>query len=126
MDAVAIQQQVIFICDDDTDIVEVTKLILEKEHYIVKVFSVCEDIVEAAAKQQPALILLDLWMPEMGGESVACLLRSNPATKHIPLYLFSAVRDVEVVAKRCGADGYVPKPFDIVQLERIVKSALEV
>lgn len=126
MDATATKEQVIFICDDDSDIAEVTKLILERDHYMVKLFAVCEGVVEAAEKDQPALILLDLWMPDMGGEKVAVQLKANPATRHIPVYLFSAVRDVEQVAARCGADGFVPKPYDLEQLEEVVGRALVV
>ena len=126
MGTTAAREQVIFICDDDQDIAEVTRLILERVQYKVKLFAVCEGIVEAAEKEQPALILLDLWMPETGGEKVAYMLRSNPATKHIPLYLFSATRDVAEVAKRCGADGHIPKPFDLEELERMISNALAV
>jgi DNA-binding response OmpR family regulator len=126
MEATAMKEQVIFICDDDSDIAEVTKVILERNHYKVRLFSVCNGIVEAAEKEQPALILLDLWMPDTGGEDVAYRLRSNPATRHIPIYLFSAVKDVEAIVTRCGADGFVPKPFDIKQLEGIISSALAV
>lgn len=124
MEATAAKEQVIFICDDDHDIAEVTRLILERDNYCVKLFAICEGIVEAAEKDQPALILLDLWMPDIGGEKVALLLKSNPATRHIPVYLFSAVRDVEQVAERCGADGFIPKPYDLEQLEEVVGRAL--
>lgn len=126
MEATAAKEQVIFICDDDHDIAEVTRLILEREQYTVKLFSICEGIVEAAEADQPALILLDLWMPDMGGEKVAMLLKANRGTRHIPVYLFSAVRNVDQVVKRCGADGYIPKPYDLVQLEEIVDRALAV
>ena len=114
----------IFICDDDHDIAEVTQLILQENHHKVKVFPACEGIVEAAKKYKPALILLDLWMPEIGGEKVARMLKKDPETRNIPVYLFSAVRDLEAVVRRTGADGYLGKPFDIVELEAVVNKAM--
>lgn len=120
------EEGLIFVCDDDNDIAEVTRLILNNNHHQVKVFSVCEEIVESAKKYKPGLILLDLWMPEMGGEKVAKLLKSDPETRYIPVYLFSATRNLPAVVERTGADGYLNKPFDIEELEALVQKALTV
>lgn len=120
------EEGLIFICDDDYDIAEVTRLILINNHHRVKVFSVCEEIVESARKYKPALILLDLWMPEMGGEKVAKLLKSDPETRNIPVYLFSATRHLAAVVEHTGADGYLNKPFEIEELEALVQKTLRV
>lgn len=119
------QQQLVFICDDDADIAEVTELIVLRNNYRVKVFSFCEKIPDEAEKLQPALILLDLWMPKMGGERVTRLLKKNPATRHIPVYLFSATRDLDYAVKRTGADGFINKPYDINELEMLIHSVID-
>jgi CheY-like chemotaxis protein len=120
------REKVVFVCDDDSDIAEVTRLILERSIRSVRTFSVCEGIVEEAEKHQPALILLDLWMPEMGGERVVRLLKENPKTKHIPVYIFSAIRNVEEVVKRSGADGLISKPYEIEELEALAQKVLDI
>lgn len=109
----------VFLCDDDMDIIDVTKIILESR-YTVKVFTDCSEIVSKAKELQPKLILLDLWMPETGGEQVAILLKSNPATRGIPLYLFSAVNNLPAIARKVKADGYLCKPYDLEQLEALL------
>jgi CheY-like chemotaxis protein len=118
------KQKLVFVCDDDNDIAEVTKLVIEKQQHEVRVFSVCEDIVNAAEQHQPALILLDLWMPEMGGEKVIGLLKKNPRTKDIPVYVFSATRDVASVVKRAGADGFLNKPYSLRDMDNLLKKVL--
>lgn len=113
------QKQYVFLCDDDGDIVEVTRIVLENT-YTVKVFIDCANIIEEAEKLQPKLILLDLWMPGIGGEQVAIALKSNPLTKDIPVYLFSAVNDLPAIARKVNADGYLSKPYDLAQLETLL------
>lgn len=114
----------VFVCDDDNDIAEVTKLIIEYHSHKVKIFSECEDVMEAAERHQPDLILMDLWMPEMGGERLIKLLKRNPKTRNIPVYIFSATRDVAAAVKRSGADGYINKPYNVSDLDNLLKKAL--
>jgi serine phosphatase RsbU (regulator of sigma subunit) len=60
------------------------------------------------------VVLLDVMMPEVGGEEVLRTMKGDPALLHVPVIMISALEDAEVVA-RCislGADDYLPKPFD--------------
>ncbi len=60
------------------------------------------------------VVLLDVMMPEVGGEEVLREMKGDPALLHVPVIMISALEDAEVVA-RCislGADDYLPKPFD--------------
>ena len=68
----------------------------------------------AIAKQDlPAVIILDLMMPEMSGVEVCRALRKNPTTSRIPILMLTAksTEDDKVVGFECGADDYVTKPF---------------
>lgn len=114
-----VPKQYIFLCDDDSDIIDVTRIILETRFEVI-VFRNCEDIVQAAERIQPKLILLDLWMPETGGENIAIELKSNSKTRKIPLYLFSAVNNLPAIARKVSADGYLSKPYDLKQLEALL------
>ncbi len=114
----------ILICDDDIDILEVTKIILQQDYH-VETMAHCNEIFRNFEKYAPDLILMDLWIPDMGGEAVTRLLKSSEKTKNIPVIIFSANNDIENVAKDAGADGYLKKPFDIVTLNETIKKHLK-
>ena len=69
------------------------------------------------------LILLDVVLPQLDGISVCRLLKSEPATAHVPLYMLTGTTkrsDVES-ATRAGADGYIHKPFRGAELIELVE-----
>ncbi len=109
-------EKLILVCEDDRAILEVTKTILEGDGMKVICLLDCEDIVEKAARFKPDLILMDVWIPETGGEEATCLLKSDPRTRDIPVVLFSAVNRLEEIAERCGAEGIIKKPFELEDL----------
>ena len=113
----------IFLCDDDRDIVEVTRLILEQQ-YDVKVFYTCDEILETAREIQPAAIILDLWMPGEGGEAIAKKLKKDPSTSHIPIVLFSASNSLGKIASSIKVDACIAKPYDIDELLSIVERCI--
>lgn len=69
---------------------------------------------EIAKAEQPALILLDIIMPEVDGIEACDLLRSHPVTKHIPVIMLSAAGNLEnrISSFKNGADDFIPKPFN--------------
>lgn len=73
----------------------------------------------AAATFAPALILLDLHMPEMNGLEVLATYREQPRP-HTPVVLCTASRDAAALADQFGAAGVLPKPFDLGALERLL------
>ncbi|MGZ3883848.1 MAG: response regulator [Bacteroidia bacterium] len=110
----------ILICDDAKFIVEVTKKVLTKKGYNVVTLESCDSLLEETKKHNPDLILMDLMIPPHGGETAIKFLRSDNDTKHIPVLIFSAHLDLEAIATRIGANGYINKPFEMKQLEAIV------
>jgi CheY-like chemotaxis protein len=114
----------VLICDDDTEIVNVCTIILKKKGYEVITTQTSENIFDMVENKRPDLILMDLWIPEMGGEAATVKLKQNPETKDIPIILFSAHNDVEQVAKRIHAEGFLPKPFRISELEDVLNKHL--
>ena len=113
----------ILICDDDVDILEVTKIILQQK-FNIETLTHCNDIFQNFDRFRPDLILMDLWIPDMGGEAVTRLLKSSDKTKDIPVIIFSANNDIEKVAINAGADGYLRKPFDIKTLNTTINRFL--
>jgi CheY-like chemotaxis protein len=110
----------ILVCDDDDSILEVTSIFLESEGYEVVQLKDCDRFFECLARAKPDLILLDIWMPQITGDALARMIKSDEKIRHIPVLLFSANGDVEKVAKEAGADGYLKKPFDLTELGRVI------
>ena len=73
------------------------------------------------------LVLLDIMMPEMDGYQVLSEMMSDPALKHIPVIMISAVTEIDSVVKciELGATDYLPKPFNPVLLKARVSATLE-
>lgn len=115
----------IFVCDDDMGIVDVVKIVLEEAGYTVVTTADSENAIKKIRKLVPDLILIDLWMPGLGGEQIIPMLKKDKATARIPVIVISASKDTREVAERAGADGFLYKPFDISDLEAIVKKYLE-
>ena len=114
----------ILIYDDDKEILFLCKTILQKYEYTVQSFSRCEDIINDVSRIQPDLILMDLWIPESGGEAAVALAKGNEATKHVPILLFSANDDIKEIYKKVNADGYISKPFDVKSFIDIIQNSL--
>ncbi len=111
----------VLIYDDDVEILKICRLILASEDYEVQTVECCDNIIEDIEKIKPDIILMDLWMPNIGGEEAANIIRENKKTDHIPIILFSAVTDIEKISKRVKATAILKKPFDIGSLIATVK-----
>ncbi|GAA4326375.1 response regulator [Mucilaginibacter gynuensis] len=103
----------ILICDDDEGILDILELILEETGYRIIPVKNSLQIYETIEKQQPDLILLDLWMPVLSGDQVLRTLRKNPETQSLPVIVISASREGEKIANEAGADFFMAKPFDL-------------
>ncbi len=116
------RQKKLLIIEDDTDILQLLDFIFCEEGYKVVLSENGSESKELSI-MQPDLILLDLRLSTQGREGVEiCLrLKSQPATRHIPIILLSAERDIKQVCYDCGANNYVSKPFDIEHLSVMVK-----
>lgn len=103
----------ILVVEDNMDNYELVRVILEHGGYDVFLAVNGRDGVDAARLQQPDLILMDLGLPEMDGWTAAEKLKSDDATKAIPLYAITAhtlPRD-RFRALQAGCDGYFTKPL---------------
>lgn len=112
----------VFIFDDNADILELCTLILEEAGYEIKTSATSNEIVNQVSAYMPDLIFMDNWLPDVGGIEATQELKNHPDLKHIPVIYFSANNDVKALAEQAGADTYLPKPFDIHDLEEVVKS----
>ena len=97
------------------------KTILLKSEYRVATLSRCENVIDDIKMLKPDLILMDLWIPEIGGEKAISIIKENPATSNIPVLVFSANADIKEICKKINADGYIEKPFDIHTLKATIE-----
>ena len=109
----------ILVADDNPAILDALKIMLEEEGYAVET-TVDGATVQNISKPFPNLLLLDIWMSGIDGRNVCRLLKSNPTTKHIPIVIISATKDIEQIAKDSGADDCISKPFQMEYLLAIV------
>ena len=116
----------ILIIEDNIDIRESTAEILELADYEVMQAKNGKIGVELATSLLPDLILCDIMMPELDGYGVLYLLNKNPQTSSIPFIFLTAKAERIDMRKgmEMGADDYLTKPFDDVELLSAIESRL--
>jgi len=115
----------ILIFDDDTTILEVITIIFEENGYQVEISETSHDILEKVAQYQPDVILMDNWIPKIGGVEATKLLKNHEEFKTIPVIYVTANNDIVALAKQAQADDYVAKPFNLEDLEDMVAKYLQ-
>jgi len=120
------KQQSILIIEDNEDIRESTAEILELANYEVFQADNGKTGVELANSHLPDLILCDIMMPELDGYGVLYLLNKNPQTAATPFIFLTAKAERMDMRKgmEMGADDYLVKPFDDVELLNAIESRL--
>ena len=103
----------IVVIDDERDMVQLLRIELETEGYVVSAAFDGKSGLELIQKVKPDLVLLDVMMPEMNGYEVLELLKQDPLTKAIPVVMLTAKGLENEIQKGLdlGADEYVSKPF---------------
>jgi len=114
----------IIIYDDDMDLLEVCSLILTAKNFEVVIRDKCTEIIADIAVHKPDVILMDNWIPDIGGVKATRLVKSSAEFGHIPVIFFTANNNVSELAAEAGADYSLQKPFDISELETIVSDAV--
>ena len=111
----------ILVVDDDLAILDMIAELLGYEGYRVITCRSSKDALVQAKAYTPALILLDLMMPEMSGWQVISALRSMPQTSSVPIVLISAWRDLPATAKELDVPHFLEKPFDLDEVLVLVQ-----
>lgn len=114
----------ILIIEDDKDIRDTISYALEQEGYNV-ISSDNSKILKSLDQHNPDLILLDNWLTDWtsdaNGQQLSRQLKADPKTRHIPVILVSAVSNIAEIAEAGQSDGYLKKPFDLIDLFEVVK-----
>lgn len=110
--------------DDDADILELCSIILRTRGYDVYTRNTCDQVEKSVAEVAPDIIFMDGRIPEIGGVEATRRLKADTASRNIPVVFFSANADVNYLSSQAGADAYLPKPFDISELETVIHRTL--
>ena len=113
-----VTEQRILVVDDEPDIVALVAYHLARAGYRVSTVSTGHDAVEAARREHPALIVLDLMLPGLSGYEVLEQLRAEASTRDIAVLMLTARREEQdrIRGLSLGADDYLTKPFSPQEL----------
>jgi CheY-like chemotaxis protein len=124
----------VLIVDDEPDVREFIKEVLEEDGYIFLEAEDGETAVQIAGAASPDVVIMDVQMPKKDGFQAFYELRNNDATKSIPVIMLTAVAErtgIKFDAKDMGEylgsepEAYIDKPIDPGKLPAAVKSVIE-
>lgn len=103
----------ILVVDDEADVMDMLVLNLRAAGFLVVTVEDGASALTKVRSESPSLIILDLMLPQMSGLEVCKVLKSDLATRHIPIIMLTAKAEEvdKIVGLELGADDYVTKPF---------------
>ncbi|MDD5226248.1 MAG: response regulator [Candidatus Omnitrophica bacterium] len=118
--------ETILLIEDEKNILELVKYNLEQEGFRVLTAAKGNLGLETALKERPALVVLDLMLPEVNGLEICKTLKRNDGTHAIPIIMLTAkgTESDKVIGLELGADDYITKPFSPRELVARVKAVL--
>jgi DNA-binding response OmpR family regulator len=122
----AIPTAPILVVDDDAKIVRLVRTYLERDGFAVVTAADGPAALEAIEAHRPALVVLDLMLPELDGRAVIRAVRADEEAARTPILVLSARSSTidRIAGLEDGADDYLPKPFSPAELVLRVKSIL--
>lgn len=116
-------KRTVLVIDDEPEFVDAVKMRLEANNYEVVCAYDGKEGLDKARKQRPALILLDLVMPNVNGFEALSQLKTDPRTMNIPVVVLTAKTEVEYAmdAGKLGANDYMIKPASMELLMDMVR-----
>jgi two-component system, OmpR family, phosphate regulon response regulator PhoB len=116
----------ILIVEDEIDVAELLAHHLRGEGFSVEIVTNGRIAFAAVKAQTPALIVLDLMLPEISGLDLCRMIKSNPVTRNVPIVMLSArIEEIDrVLGFELGADDYVVKPFSPRELVLRIRAIL--
>lgn len=114
----------ILIFDDDIATLDVVSIIFKDLGYYVEIAETADDILYKVDMMKPDLIMMDVSIPVIGGIEATRLLKGKEIYRDIPVVIITANNDVAKLSAQASADAYLPKPFDLNDLEEKVAKLL--
>jgi putative nucleotidyltransferase with HDIG domain len=113
--------------DDNPEVLKLMKMLLSDE-FDLELSTSAEKGLTIVREKSPDLVLCDVMMPGMDGHAFAKAVKADETLKHIPVILVTARTGAEMLAQgiQAGADDYISKPFDSVELKARIRSLLRI
>ncbi len=117
----------ILIVEDDNESVELLQYFLKPENYSIEVAGDGKQALATFEIYSPDLIILDVMLPEMDGFAVCEAIKKNSDNGYIPIIMLTALKELKdkIKAIESGADDFITKPFDSLELLARVRSLLK-
>jgi len=109
----------VLVVDDDEDMLIMMQHMLMAEGYVPLISPNAQNAMEIISHRNPAMVLLDLRMIGIDGGDICQQIKSDPYTSSIPVIILSANHNIESIAKDCGADAYLTKPFSLQKFKEV-------
>jgi two-component system alkaline phosphatase synthesis response regulator PhoP len=116
----------ILVVDDELEIRNMLKDVLGREGYEIILASNGEEAIELAEQEVPQAILLDIGLPVIDGIEVCKRLKAEELTLTIPVIMMTGLAYSKVDVIEAGADDFLAKPYDLVEVSFRLKSVLRV
>lgn len=111
----------ILVVDDDAPILEAMEVLFQESGYRVSTLNNPSNIVQEVTRLKPDLILLDLLLSGADGRDIVRQLKAEVHTQGIPVVLMSADTYIKEKSGEVPVAAYVKKPFDIEELELVIR-----
>ena len=116
----------VLVVDDEWEIRDVVSNFLMEKGYETILASNGEEAIELAEKETPHVILLDVKMPGIDGIETCRRLKEGEKTRYIPVIMITAFGDREIEAYLEGADDFIVKPFNMVEISFRIESMIRI
>ena len=125
MEAIVTRKPSVLLADDDEDLLLLMKMKMKTEGFIVQISYNGDHIYDMVEEYHPDIILLDITMRGVNGGDICKHLKTDKKTKNIPVVLFSANHNIQTIAKECGADDCIDKPFNNLLMKKKLLDILQ-
>ena len=117
----------VLITEDDVDVGTIMSQLLEMSGFETRLLNDPTEFQQAFEDFKPNLVVTDVMMPKVDGWTICKFVKDNPLTAHIPVIVLTGRSDPDSELKsfECGADDYLPKPFENDELIQRVKRHLK-
>ena len=117
--------KLVFIADDDKDILQIMSLILNMHGYDVQTTINANILFDLPHGAKPDLIILDIWMSGIDGRDIFVKIKKDGYFDAVPILFMSASAQLDEIIEQYPAEGYIAKPFEIDYLVSTVSEAMQ-